>query len=210
MAFFDPARRHPMAFSDGRAVNGLVNLARAIDHPRIAVGDFSYYSDRTEPADVAGTIAPYLYPFSRESLTIGRFVQIAEGTRFITSSANHPMAGFSTFPFRIFDPATIGDYLDLPAKDTVVGHDVWFGDGVTVMPGVTVGSGAIVAARSVVTTDVPPYAIVGGNPARLIRMRFPEETVAALLAIAWWNWPAEKIAARIEALERADLARLAA
>nr|WP_157775813.1 CatB-related O-acetyltransferase [Hartmannibacter diazotrophicus] len=199
-----------MALPDGTVVPGLVHLKVAIDHPRIEVGEFSYYSDRAVPDDIAGTIAPYLFAFSREKLTIGKFVQMAEGTRFITSSANHPMGGVTTFPFRVFNPATVMGYLDLPAKDTVVGNDVWFGHGVMVMPGVTIGSGAIVAAGSVVTRDVPPYAIVGGNPAGVIRMRFPAETVERLLAIAWWDWPVEKIEARLAALEQGDLAALEA
>lgn len=122
---------------------------------------------------------------------IGKFVQIARGSYFITSSANHPMTGFTTYPFRIFKPETFG-YKDLPLKDTIVGHDVWIGHSAAIMPGVRIGAGAVVAASSVVARDVPPYAIVGGNPATIIRMRYSSELVSELLDIAWWDWPLEK------------------
>jgi virginiamycin A acetyltransferase len=201
---------HPIVLPDGSVARNTVYLKNVIDHPRIEVGDYSYYSDFTCPEDVASTIAPYLYPFSAERLVIGKFVQIAHGVKFITSSANHPMSGLSTYPFRIFDLAGTGGYADLPFKDTVVGHDVWIGYGAVVMPGVTIGSGSIVASGAVVSRDVPPYAVVGGNPARLIRKRFADDVIDALLDIAWWDWEADRIERHIGALERGDLAGLTA
>ena len=120
------------------------------------------------------------------------------------------MGGFSTYPFRVFKPETMIDYVDLPFKDTVVGHDVWIGHGATIMPGVTIGSGAIIAAGAVVTKDVAPYAIVGGNPAQVIRRRFSDDVVAALLDIAWWDWPIDRIEAKLHAIETGDLEGLRA
>ncbi|CAD7040240.1 acetyltransferase [Pseudorhizobium endolithicum] len=201
---------HPITLADGTIVKGTVHLNQVIDHPRITVGDYSYYSSFDEPVDIPGTIAPYLYPFSREKLVIGPFVQLAHGVKFITSSANHPMQGFSCYPFRIFKPETMADYAELPAKDTVIGPDVWIGYGSLVMPGVTIGAGSIVAAGSVVTRDVAPYSIVGGNPSKPIRRRFSDDVITELLAIAWWNWPIDRIEAALPAIESGDLAALRA
>lgn len=206
----DASLTHPIRLPDGSALASTVHLQHVLQHPRITVGEFSYASNFDAPTDWAATLAPYLFPFSREQLVIGRFCQFAHGATFITSSANHPMQGFSTYPFRVFDPVTMGDYFDLPVQDTVIGHDVWIGFKAIIMPGVTIGSGAIIATGSVVTRDVLPYTIVGGNPAKVIRQRFDDVTVAALLAIAWWDWSADKIMANLVAIEGADLARLQA
>ena len=155
--FLHPAVLHPMRFPDGRVNPGLVHLARAIDHPNIRVGDFTYASTFDPPADWAARLAPYLYPGAPERLEIGRFCQIAEGVRIITASANHPMAGISTYPFAIFDHQRVGDYIDqitgLP--DTVIGHDVWIGDGAIILPGARIGSGVIIGAGAVVGGTVP-------------------------------------------------------
>ena len=210
MPLLNKDARHPITLPDGTRIKTAVYMKNVIDHPRITVGDFSYYSDFDAPEEVAFTIAPYLFPLSRETLTIGKFVQIAHGVKFITSSANHPMGGVTSYPFRIFSPETIADYVDLPAKDTVVGNDVWFGHEALVMPGVTIGDGAIVASRAVVTRDVAPYTIVGGNPAALIRKRFSDEVIADLLEIRWWDWPPELIEENLQALESADMDRLKA
>lgn len=208
MHLLNPDAIHPIVLPDGSVFTQTVQLKNAIDHPRMEIGAFSYFTHSGDVAETASILAPYLYPVSRETLRIGKFVQIARGAFFITSSANHPMAGFSTYPFRSFNLLETGGYPDLPFKDTIVGHDVWIGHNATIMPGVTIGDGAIVAAASVVTKDVPPYAIAGGNPARIIRMRFNPHTVERLLAIAWWNWESEKIEQHYEILERADLSEL--
>lgn len=209
--FLDPAVLHPMRFPDGRVNRGLVHLARAIDHPNIQVGDFTYASTFDPPEDWAARLAPYLYPGAPERLQIGRFCQIADGVRIITASANHPMAGISTYPFAIFDHQRVGDYIDqitgLP--DTVIGHDVWIGDGATVLPGARIGSGVIIGAGAVVGGTVPDYVVVAGNPARIIRHRFDAGTVARLLALAWWDWPAAQVARATAALARGDVAALA-
>lgn len=208
MPLLDARKAHPITLPDGTVVSETVQLKAVLDHPRIEVGDYTYYTHVGRPEETAGTLAPYTYPFSPERLLIGKFGQIARGSYFITSSANHPMKGFTTFPFRIFDLANTGGYPDLPFRDTVVGHDVWIGHGSVIMPGVTIGSGVIIAAASVVVRDVEPYMIVGGNPAQPIRKRFEERVVAELLEIAWWDWPVETIEAHVAALENGDMAAL--
>lgn len=208
--FLDAAARHPITLPSGDRHLATVHLARVIDHPNIAVGDYTYYTDFEPVADYAARIAPYIYPGSPERLVIGRFVQIAHGVRFITSSANHPMRGFSTYPFAVFDPETMGAYTEEVAGhgDTAVGNDVWLGYGATVLPGVTIGDGAIVGARAVVGSDVPPYAVVAGNPARVIRMRFDADTVAALLEMSWWDWDIATIERHHRAITAGDTALL--
>ncbi|THV15227.1 CatB-related O-acetyltransferase [Rhizobium rhizophilum] len=208
MPFLDPRQPYPITLADGTPYRETVQLAAVIDHPRIEIGDFSYFTHSGEADETAAILAPYLYPFSQERLVIGRFVQIAREAIFITSSANHAMSGVTTYPFRVFSPETIGGYQDLPFRDTVVGHDVWIGHGATIMPGVTIGAGAIIAARAVVTRDVPPYAIVGGNPARLIRMRFTDEEISDLLALSWWDWQLDRIERALPHLESGDIAAL--
>ncbi|MBU4527406.1 MAG: CatB-related O-acetyltransferase [Hoeflea sp.] len=205
--FLDARLRHPIILAGGTPHLGTVHLNQVIDHPNITVGDFSYYSGFSTPADYAAELAPYLYPGAPERLTIGRFCQIASGTRIITSSANHAMNGFSTFPFAVFNQALIGSYGSEIGNqcDTVIGHDVWLGFESVVMPGVRIGNGAIIAARAVVTSDVPDYAIVAGNPARIIRMRFTSEVIARLLDIAWWDWDVDRIERNVDAIAGADI-----
>jgi virginiamycin A acetyltransferase len=208
----DPALSHPLVLPDGTTLPTMVHLNRVIDHPGIQIGDFTYANDFYPPADWAARLAPYLYPGAPERLVIGRFCQIAHGVRFITASANHDMTGLTTFPFPVFDPATIEDYkagfAGLP--DTVIGHDVWIGHGALILPGVRIGSGAIIGAGAVVARDVAPYSIVAGNPARLIRPRFTPEVVERLLALCWWDWPLDRIRAAVPALLASDLDALEA
>ncbi|MFP7572340.1 CatB-related O-acetyltransferase [Marivita sp. S2033] len=210
--FADPTVLHPITLPDGTPHTGTVFLKPAIDHPRIAVGDYSYASSHHPPADWAVHLAPYLYPFSPERLTIGKFCQIADGVRFITASANHRYDGFSSFPFAVFGGVGFEDRPSMPApgRDTVIGHDVWLCSGATVLPGAQIGNGVIVGAGAVVQGNIPSYSIVTGNPARLHRMRFAPEIVQRLEAVAWWDWPialilqaeAEICGGDIEALER--------
>jgi len=205
--------RHPLTLPDGSEHLGAVFLKPAIDHPRFIVGEYSYAFDFDPPDDWAGRLAPYLFPFSEETLTIGRFCQIANGVRFITASANHRYDGFTSYPFAIFDEPGAGpERPSMPRvfPDTAVGNDVWLGDGATVMPGARLGNGVIVGARSVVTGAIPDYAIVAGNPARVVRMRFPDEIIAKLNAIAWWDWPIDRIMDNEASICGTDLAALEA
>lgn len=208
MPFLDAARRHPLVFPDGTVHPNMVHLNQVIDHPNIQIGDFTYANDFDPPGDAgwASRLAPYLYPGAPERLVIGRFCQIAHGVRFITASANHAMQGLTTYPFPVFDPAGIASYRDsftgLP--DTEIGHDVWIGHGAMILPGARIGCGATIGAGAVVAGEVAPYAIVAGNPARLIRYRLPEATIARMLQIAWWDWPPEQIEQALPALMAAD------
>lgn len=208
----DPLTLHPIVLPDGTTHPGTVLLRAAIDHPNIEIGAYAYASDFDAPEDYAAHLAPYLYPGAPEHLIIGPFVQIAHGVRLITASANHPLGGLSTYPFRIYDMSTTGPYLDEVARrgDTVIGPDVWLGFEARVMPGVTIGAGAIIAACAVVTRDVPPYAVVAGNPARVVKMRFDEVVIARLLHLAWWDWPVEVILRALHALEAGDIDELTA
>tara|TARA_R110002110_G_scaffold409537_1_gene631961 strand:- start:605 stop:1258 length:654 start_codon:yes stop_codon:yes gene_type:complete len=206
----DPTTLHPVILPDGTPHEGTVFLAPAVrDHPKFKVGDYSYASAHTPPTDWAFRLAPYLYDFSPESLMIGRFCQIADGASFITSSANHRHDGFSSFPFMIFT----GDGPNAPSMpaagpDTVIGHDVWIGQGARIMPGAVIGHGVIVGAGAVVTGTIADYSIVGGNPSRVIKARFDDATIAALLDIAWWHWPIEVIIAHEAAIVGADIQAL--
>lgn len=193
-----PDTRHPLIFPDGTVHEGTVFLRSVIDHPRWEVGDYSYASAFDPPQDWAMRLAPYLFPPSKERLVIGKFCQIADSVTFITASANHRMDGITTYPFAIFD-GMAPDRASLPAQtpevfpDTVIGNDVWIGQGAAILPGARIGDGVIIGARAVVAGAVPPYCIVAGNPARIVRRRFPEEVVVRLTRIAWWNWSIHRI-----------------
>ena len=210
--FLDASLRHPIVLPDGTPHAGTVHLSQVIDHPNITVGDYSYYSGFETPADYAAALAPYLYPGAPEHLSIGRFCQIAHGVRIVTSSANHAMDGFSTYPFAVFNPELIGSYASAIGNqsDTFIGNDVWLGFESVLMPGVRVGNGAIIAARTVVTRDVPDYAIVAGNPGSVVRMRFPDDIVQRLLAVAWWEWDIDRIGRNATAITGAEIEELEA
>lgn len=210
--FADPNTLNPVRLPDGSAHAGTVFLKAALDHPRIEVGDYSYASAHHPPEDWAAHLAPYPYSFSPERLRIGKFCQIASGVQFITASANHRHDGISTFPFMVFgggDPAGRPS-MPAPGRDTVIGHDVWIGTGATILPGARIGHGVIIGAGAVVGGYVPAYAVIAGNPARVVRQRFDAHTVARLERLAWWDWPidtileaeAEICGGDIDALER--------
>ena len=208
----DPTKPHPILLPDGSALTGTVLLSAVIEHPQFQVGDFTYASDFDPPdtaADWAGRLAPYLFPFSSERLVIGRFCQIAHGARFITSSANHDTRGLTTFPFPVFDTDRRAGYQP-DTRDTVIGNDVWIGANALILPGARIGDGAIIGAGAVVRGAVPDYAVMTGNPATVARHRFAPSTIARLKELAWWDWPAETIAAAQDVLCAADLDALAA
>ncbi|RLJ40774.1 virginiamycin A acetyltransferase [Litoreibacter meonggei] len=204
--FPSSSTRFPITLPDGTVHTGTVFLKPMLDHPRISVGEYSYASAHEPPDDWAARLAPYLYDFSPERLEIGKFCQFADGVQFITASANHRYDGFSSFPFMVFGGARDGrPSMPETGPDTIVGHDVWIGQGARILPGARIGSGAIIGAGSVVAGEVPEYAIYAGNPARLVRMRFDAATVAALLGLAWWDWPIDVIAQSEAAICGADL-----
>ena len=191
----------------GRWKKRLHLLRAAVDQPQMQVGAFTYASDFDPPPDWAARLAPYLFPFSQERLIIGRFCQIAHGVRFITASANHAQDGLSCYPFPVFDSDSRAGYQP-DTRDTVIGHDVWLGYGATVLPGARIGNGAIIGAGAVVRGTVPDYAIVTGNPGTVARFRFDPDTIAELLALAWWDWPTDAIEAALPAILAGDVAAL--
>jgi virginiamycin A acetyltransferase len=202
-----PNDPHPMA---GFPQVGF--LKPLVSNPNIVVGDYTYYDDPDGPEHFETRNVLYHFPFVGDKLVIGKFCALARGVRFIMNGANHKISGFSTYPFQIFGKgweAVMPKPGDLPYRgDTVIGNDVWLGYDVLVMPGVKIGDGAIIAARAVVTRDVPPYAVIGGNPAKVVKQRFSDEVVAELLAIRWWDWPVEKITRNLQAIVGADLSVL--
>lgn len=166
-----------------------------------------------DPRDFEKNNVLYHYPINRDRLIMGKFCSIACGAKFLFTSANHTQKSLSTYPFPIFFEEWDLDVEDITSAwdrkgDIIIGNDVWIGYEAVIMSGVTIGDGAIIGARSVVTKDIPPYTIVGGVPARQIRRRFSEETIAALLELKWWNWPREKIARKIEAIKNGDMKAL--
>ncbi len=183
-------------------------IRNTVRNPNIVVGEYTYYDDPDDAADFERNVL-YHFPFIGDRLVIGRFCAIARGAKFIMNGANHKLSGISTYPFQIFGNGwedVMPKPGDLPYKgDTVIGNDVWVGYESLVMPGVRIGNGAIVSARSVVVSDVPAYTIVGGNPARPIRQRFDPEAVAALEALAWWDWPVERITRHLRLIVAGDV-----
>lgn len=204
----DPRQTHPMA-----GFPQIVYLRNVLNNPLIEVGDYTYYDDPEGPEKFERNVL-YHFPFIGDKLIIGRFCAIARGVKFIMNGANHKMSGFSTYPFFIFgsgwEAATPAPG-ELPYKgDTVIGNDVWIGYDALIMPGVNIGDGSIIAARSVVTRDVPPYSIVGGNPASVRRQRFDDATIEGLLRLRWWDWDAAKITRNLSRITAGDFQALEA
>ena len=188
-----------------------VYLKNVVTDPHITVGAYTMYHDFVrDPVEFQKNNVLYHYPINQDRLVIGKFCSIACGARFLFNSANHSMRALSTYPFPIFfeqwdlDVRQITEAWDNKG-DIVIGNDVWIGYEAVILAGVTISDGAIIGARAVVTKDVPPYTIVGGVPARPIRKRFSDEQIAALLAMKWWDWPEEKIAANLPAMQAGRL-----
>ncbi|MBT9392616.1 CatB-related O-acetyltransferase [Hymenobacter sp. NST-14] len=205
----DPATLHPLPHH-----RRLVFLRNLITRPTIEVGDYTYYDDFEDPANFERNVL-YHFDFIGDRLIIGNFCALASGVKFIMNGGNHETTPVSTFPFAIFghgwEAAMNGQSVaeKYPSKgDTVVGHDVWIGHEATIMPGIRIGNGAVVAAKAVVTRPVPAYAVVAGNPATVVRYRFGPDTIARLEKLAWWFWPAEKITRHLALLTAADVAAL--
>ncbi|MBA3405342.1 MAG: Vat family streptogramin A O-acetyltransferase [Gemmatimonadaceae bacterium] len=201
-----PENKHPM---DG--FPQVCFIKSTITNPNIIVGDYTYYDDPDDPENFERNVL-YHFPFIGDKLIIGKFCAIARGVKFIMNGANHKISGISTYPFQIFGNGwekVMPRPGDLPFKgDTVVGNDVWMGYEALIMPGVTIGNGAIVSSRSVVVSDVAAYTIVGGNPAKPIRERFSPEAIASLEAIAWWHWPVERVTEHLDLIVSGDVEAL--
>jgi virginiamycin A acetyltransferase len=177
-----------------------------ITRPNIVVGEYTYYDDPRGPEHFEANVL-YHFDFNRDRLVIGRYCSIAADVRFIMNGGNHPTTWLSTLPFPIFGAGWEAAMPERwPTKgDTTVGHDVWIGYGAVIMPGITIGNGAIIAAATVVTRDVPAYAVVGGNPGAVLKYRFDEVTIGRLQRLEWWTWDAGKVCRNVKALCASDL-----
>lgn len=185
-------------------------LKNVITAPNIFVGDYTYYDHPTDPTSFERNNVLFNWPEFGDKLVIGKFCALASGVTFIMGSANHRMSSISTYPFNVFGGAwaenTPSHLSQLPFKgDIVIGNDVWIGRNSVIMPGVHIGDGAIIAAYSVVTKNVAPYTIVGGNPATVIKKRFDEELIALLLELQWWNFSPEELVDFLPTLCNSDL-----
>lgn len=173
-------------------------IKNVITAPNIFVGDYTYYDDPADPAGFEKNNVLFNYPEFGDKLIIGKFCAIASGARFIMGPANHRLSSVTTYPFHVFGGAwqerTPPHLAQLPFKgDIVLGNDVWIGRESVIMPGVKIGDGAIIAAYSVVTKDVPPYTVSGGNPARFIKNRFSDSMTELLLRLKWWDFDGEAL-----------------
>ena len=202
----DPNRVFP-----NERIKSVCFIKNVITRPNIVVGEYTYYSD-SDGAEQFEKHVTHHYEFIGDKLIIGKFCAIAQGIEFVMNGANHRMNSVTTYPFNIMGGGwekSVPSLADLPLKgDTVVGNDVWIGHNVTVMPGVHIGDGAIIAANSVVTRHIPAYHVAGGNPCRVIRKRFDDALIAHLLKLKWWDWPAQRIFDHLEVLCSADLERI--
>lgn len=190
--------------------NRLCFLKNTIKNPNIIVGDYTYYDD-FENVDNFEKNVKYHFDFIGDKLIIGKFCMIASDVTFIMNGANHLTDALTTYPFAIFgngwENAMEGK--QYPQKgDITIGNDVWIGYNATIMAGVTIGDGVIIATNSTVIHDVAPYSIVGGNPAKEIRKRFPESTIEKLLDLKWWDWDIEKITKNVHHLTNNELDKL--
>lgn len=191
-----------------------VYLKNVITDASIKIGNYTMYNDFVhDPRDFERNNVLYHYPINGNQLKIGKFCSIACGAKFLFTSANHAMNSLSTYPFPIFfeewglDVKNITDAWDNKG-DIIIGNDVWIGYEAVILSGITIGDGAIIGTRAVVTKDVPPYTIVGGMPAKPIRKRFDDVTIARLLELKWWDWSEERIKANLEIIQSGRIIEL--
>ena len=191
-----------------------IYLKHVITNPNIPVGDFTMYNDFVnDPTLFEKNNVLYHYPINHDKLQIGKFCSVACGAKFLFNSANHTLYSLSTYPFPLFFEEWGLEKKDVTNAwdnkgDIVISNDVWIGYEAVILAGVTIGDGAIIGTRAVVTKDVPPYTIVGGVPAKSIKKRFSEETISTLLEIQWWNWSKERIARNIGAIQSGNIEQL--
>ena len=200
----NPNRPYPLA--DHRRVCFIKNFIKS---PNIIVGDYSYYDDPIDPENFERNV---LYNYGSDQLIIGKFCAIATNVKFIMNGANHKLDSISTYPFPIFGNGWEGEMeklMNLPSRgDILIGNDVWIGYEALIMPGVKIGDGAIIAARSVVVSDIPPYTVAGGNPAKVIKQRFSDTEISQLLTTKWWDWEIDKITRNIDKIMDSDITSL--
>ncbi|MCB2208263.1 MAG: CatB-related O-acetyltransferase [Bacteroidetes bacterium] len=190
--------------------NRLCFLKNIIKNPNIIVGDYTYYDDFERVENFEKNVK-YHFEFVGDKLIIGKFCMIASDVKFIMNGANHLTSALSNFPFAIFGHGWehAMDGKQYPYKgDIQIGNDVWIGYNATIMAGVNIGDGAIIAANSTVVKDIEPYTIVGGNPAKEIKKRFTDTIIERLLKIKWWNWDIEKISRNVQHLADSNIEKL--
>lgn len=194
--------------------NETVYLDQVVSDPNIKVGKYTIYNDfEKNPADFEKNNVLYHYPVNKDRLVIGKFCSIACGAKFLLTSANHAMGSLSNYTFPIFfeewdlKKENVTDAWDNKG-DIVIGNDVWIGYDAVIMAGVHIGDGAVIGTRAVVTKDVPPYTIVGGVPARKIKMRFDSQTVEDLLELKWWDWTSAKIKENLSFIRTGNISGL--
>lgn len=191
-----------------------VYLKNVVSGANIEIGDYTIYNDFVhDPRDFERSNVLYHYPVNGDRLKIGKFCSIACGAKFLFTSGNHSLRSLSTYTFPIFFEEWGLDAKDICSAwdnkgDTVIGNDVWIGYEALILSGVTVGDGAIIGSRAVVTKDVPPYTIVGGVPAKPIRRRFDGAVIERLEKLRWWDWDIETIRRSIPAIQSGDIAAL--
>lgn len=188
-------------------------IKNVIKSPNIIVGDYSYYSDWQDSARFEKHCVLFHSPELKDKLIIGKFCQLASGIKFIMNGANHRMHGVSTYPFSAvgggWEEITPHYLEEAPVKgDTVLGNDIWIGMNSTIMPGIKIGDGAIIATNSTVVKDVEPYTIYGGNPAKFIKKRFDDEMTQLLLTFKWWDLPPAQLSEILPVLCGADLEKI--
>lgn len=199
LSLANPEKIYPLK----SGLKNVIHIKPTIKNKNIIVGEFSYYNGSNFESCVT-----HHYEFIKDKLIIGKFCQIGANVEFVMNGANHQMNAASTYPFYIFngwdqEPPTIRD---LPIKgDTIIGNDVWIGEDVTIMPGIRIGDGVIIAKHSVITKDIPPYCVVGGNPAKIIRKRFDDEMIDLLLKLKWWDKPIKEINELIPLLSNSNI-----
>ncbi|MRI01403.1 chloramphenicol acetyltransferase [Kriegella sp. EG-1] len=199
-----PDKNEPFPLKNYKRLCFLKNI---IKNPNILVGDYTYYDDFSNVSNFEKNVK-YHFDFIGDKLIIGKFCMIASDVTFIMNGANHLSDAISSYPFAIFG----GDWQhamknkSYPTKgNTIIGNDVWLGYNATIMPGIRIGDGAIIGSNAVITKDVEPYSIVGGNPGKLIRKRFSDEEIESLLSLKWWDWPIEKITGNVQKLTEIKL-----
>lgn len=191
-----------------------IYLKNVIANPNIIIGEYTIYNDFVnDPRNFERNNVLYHYPINHDKLVIGKFCSVACGAKFLFNSANHTLDSLSTYPFPIFFEEWNLDVKDITKAwdnkgDIVIGNDVWIGFEAVIMAGVTIGDGAVIGARALVTKDIPPYTIVGGVPAKPIKKRFSEKTIETLLQIRWWDWSKEKIQKHIPAIQSGSIEQL--
>ncbi|MDR2535329.1 MAG: CatB-related O-acetyltransferase [Treponema sp.] len=193
----------PNSIYPNPSIKSICYIKNVVKNPQIIIGDYTYYEDPHNPEDFESHVV-YLDPLIGDKLIIGKFCGIAQGVEFVMNGLNRRMSSVTAYPFysmgngwEKISPTSSETALN---KDTIIGNDVMIQRNVTIQPGVHIDDGAIIMANSVVSTDIPPYWVAGGNPVRIIRKRFDDDLIKHLLEIQWWNWPAEKIFENLDLL----------